>query len=119
MQTEGQADERDVHQELYAEKQKKKIWRLFALIFLAALIYNTKVQEHWWPDLDDGTMMFEYSDWWGFSYQKFYPIWRKESAASAEDVKCWCIRYPDGTWHLFICRVGDEGPADIFFPPKK
>ena len=45
MQTEAYEVERDVHQELRAEREKKKAWRLFALILLAVILHNTKTKE--------------------------------------------------------------------------
>jgi hypothetical protein len=100
-----------------AECEKKKIWMFITLAFFGIYLYNTKSGHTWWADLDDGTIGFENSDWWGLSRQHYYPVWRKETGTTADDVKRWCIRYPDGTWHTFIWRVGDEGPADLYFPP--
>ena len=103
------------------EREKKKVWRLFALVLFSILVvnvYHAKTKERWWPDLDDGTLKFEYSDWWGFIHRKYYPEWRRESDASPEDIERWCIRHTDGKWHTFIWRACDECPVDIYFPLK-
>jgi hypothetical protein len=113
------ADKNDIQHDWYKEYEKKKWWRLFALILLAVIIYNAKREDRWFPDLDDGTLTFKYSNWWGFDQRTFYPEWRKESNASSEDVERWCVKYPDGTWHTLIWRYGDDGLVDIYLPPKQ
>lgn len=108
----------NVRRELDDERQKKNRWRLFALILLGIIILNTRTKQTWWPDLDDGSVMYESSTWWGLNHHIFYCNWQKESDASPDDVKRWCVRHPNGTWHTFIWRYGEDGPADIYYPPQ-
>jgi hypothetical protein len=100
----------------HAENEVKRIWMFIALGILCVCLYKTKTSMRWLPDLEDGIMRVEYSNWWGFKTQKFYPVWRKPTG---EDFPEWCIKYPDGTWHVFEAYDEAGQEAWVYFPPKQ
>jgi hypothetical protein len=104
---------------LLAERSKKQLWRLLALVLLAVIVYNTKTTQKWSPDVEDGMVNFKYSRWWGLMSDRYAMAWRKETGASPEDDPRWCILWPDGTWHTFLWQSSDEEPPSISFPPTK
>jgi hypothetical protein len=107
----------ECEQKRSAEYEVKRIWMFIALGILCVCLYNTKFHVKWMPDLEDGIIKAEYSDWWGFKRQTFYPVWRKPTG---DDFEFWCVRYPDRTFHVFVEYANEEtGEAIYFFPPDK
>lgn len=97
------------------EETSKKVWRFIALAILAICLSNTKSKMTWYPDLDDGGIREAvYTDWWGGKKQVFHPVWTKPTG---DDYEQWCIKYSDGTWHIFEAYDADGETAWITFPP--
>jgi hypothetical protein len=96
---------------------------IIALLILYVFLYNTKTKTVWVPDPNDRMMRVDYSDWWGIKEQTFYPVWRKPTGETSEDFESWCIKWPDGTWQVFLNDNGDnvyyEWPEKGYSSPTK
>ena len=106
------------------EKNSKQLWRFIALAILGLWLYKNEHNWIWVPDPNDRQMRVEHSNWWGFKKQTFYPVWRKPSGEEQEpDSQQWCIKYPDGTWQVFLKddmeNIYYEWPEKGYSSPQK
>jgi len=105
------------------EKAGKFLWMIVALFFLAVWLDGAKHHIVWVPDPNDQEMRVDYSDWWGIERQTFYPVWRKPSGEEGWDSESWCIKWPDGTWQVFLKDDGEsvyyEWPEKGYSSPQK
>ena len=103
-----QNDYSNAVKEAESEKTGKNFWKIITFLILILCLFYTKTKTVWVPDPHDGEMKVNHSDWWGIKKQTFYPVWRRPSGAEGRGSELWCIKYPDGTWRVFLASDGES-----------
>ena len=101
-------DQHDVLSRLARQHSAIVMWRVFALVLLVFVLWNTFHTVEWRPNFESNSIVCSRHSWWGLREQTVRCEWRRDADFDRDPPDGWCAKYPDGKWHIFYAEEGDE-----------
>lgn len=93
-----------LQKDYWQENERKKMWKWFALILLAIVLYDHfKSTKQWTPDIDSNKITFTRTHFFGKT-ETHICQWRRNDDGDWG----WCTKDKDGSWYIFLQESYDD-----------